>query len=327
MKHITLPGTDLSSSVLGFGCASLMARIQMPESVRILESAFDAGVTHFDVARSYGYGEAEKAVGAFAATKRDKISITTKFGILPPRRSTGLDMAKVIARKVVALYPGLRTMLRDKAATLVSSGRFNVQDARNSIETSLRELNTDYIDILLLHECKVSDLQTEELLDFLETLVKKGSIRYFGTATTLDSTQEILQSPYPAYTSIIQFPSDPLNQNIHKLPSLNNAKLIHSPLGQGLQQIYKYVNSSPAINAQWSEALGADCSNINAIIRLMLGYAIASNPLGIVLFSSVKEQNIRANIASVADGGPTEAQIKTFSDLVAQNLAPIKLVS
>lgn len=326
MKHITLPGTELSSSVLGFGCASLMARIQMSESVRLLESAFDAGVTHFDVARSYGYGEAEKAVGAFAATKRDKISITTKFGILPPRRSTSLDVAKAIARKVVALYPGMRTMLRDRAASLVSSGRFNVQDARNSIETSLRELNTDYIDILLLHECKVSDLQSEELLDFLETCVKKGSIRYFGIATTLASTQQIIQVDRPVYTSIIQFPSDPLNQNIHKL-SGRSAKLIHSPLGKGLQQIYKYVTSSPAINSQWSDALGADCSDINAIGRLMLGYAIESNPLGIVLFSSVKEQNIRANIAAVADGGPTEAQIETFLNLVSQNKATIELVS
>ncbi len=326
MKHITLPGTDLSSSVLGFGCASLMARIQLPESVRILESAFDAGVTHFDVARSYGYGEAEKAVGTFAANKRDKISITTKFGILPPRRSTSLDVAKAIARKVVAVFPGMRTMLRNKAASLVSAGRFNVQDAKNSIETSLRELNTDYIDILMLHECSVSDLQSEELLNFLQILVKKGSIRYFGTATTFESTQNILQSNRPAYTSIIQFPSDPLNQNIQKLPPANSAKLIHSPLGQGLQQIYKYVTSSPAIASEWSKALGADCSNINSISRLMLGYALESNPLGIVLFSSVKEQNIRANTAA-GDGGVTEEQLKNFSTLVAQNIASIKSVS
>ena len=42
-----------------------MARLGRRESVRLLEVAYDSGITHFDTARSYGYGEAESAVGEF----------------------------------------------------------------------------------------------------------------------------------------------------------------------------------------------------------------------------------------------------------------------
>ncbi len=82
MKKVTLPGTTSNLSKLGFGCGSLMARIKQKESVELLETAFEAGITHFDVARSYGYGEAEKAVGAFIADKRDQVTVTTKLGRL-----------------------------------------------------------------------------------------------------------------------------------------------------------------------------------------------------------------------------------------------------
>src|SRR5918997_1826870 len=60
---LVVPGTDVRLPSYGYGCAALMARTSRAESVRLLEEAFDAGVTHFDVARSYGYGEAESQAG------------------------------------------------------------------------------------------------------------------------------------------------------------------------------------------------------------------------------------------------------------------------
>ena len=65
MRAVALPGTELAPSRLAFGSAPLMARLGRRESVRLLEVAHDSGITHFDTARSYGYGEAESAVGDF----------------------------------------------------------------------------------------------------------------------------------------------------------------------------------------------------------------------------------------------------------------------
>src|SRR5438132_8550034 len=145
MRRATLPGTGITTSAFGFGCSGLMARLDRAASVRCLEAAFDAGLTHFDVARSYGYGEAEAAVGRFIRDKRDRVTVTTKLGIEPPRASAGLATAKSVARLAVRVAPGLRRVARRRAAQLVSARRFGVEDARASLETSLRELATDYV--------------------------------------------------------------------------------------------------------------------------------------------------------------------------------------
>src|SRR5438105_7640592 len=97
----------LGGSGIGYGCSQLMARTGRAESIRLLEAAFDAGITHFDVARSYGYGEAESALGAFLAGRRDQVTVTTKLGLGPPRGSGLLKVAKVAARAAVAAAPPL----------------------------------------------------------------------------------------------------------------------------------------------------------------------------------------------------------------------------
>src|SRR3954447_9867374 len=56
-------------------------------SLRLLETAFDAGITHFDVARSYGYYEAEPVLGEMIIARRDQVTMS-KAGILPPVGST-----------------------------------------------------------------------------------------------------------------------------------------------------------------------------------------------------------------------------------------------
>ena len=67
MRRVELPGSELRLSRLGFGTAGLMARLGRRESVRLVEIAHDSGITHFDTARAYGYGEAESALGDFLA--------------------------------------------------------------------------------------------------------------------------------------------------------------------------------------------------------------------------------------------------------------------
>src|ERR1700744_6008843 len=71
---------------LGFGCSGLMASLDRFESARVLRSAAEAGISHFDVAPSYGYGEAEGVLGEFLRGRRDAFTVTSKFGIAPPSR-------------------------------------------------------------------------------------------------------------------------------------------------------------------------------------------------------------------------------------------------
>src|SRR5580704_5522793 len=55
---------SLRTSVLGFGCGSVMGRVGRSASLRAMDAAWESGITLFDTARSYGFGEAE-AVGGW----------------------------------------------------------------------------------------------------------------------------------------------------------------------------------------------------------------------------------------------------------------------
>ena len=97
---------------LGFGCSMLMSRLNRADSLRLLNRAYDAGIRHFDTARLYGYGEAESVLGDFLKERRATVTVATKVGILPPKRTVLLTLAKAAARKIVAVSPALRARFR-----------------------------------------------------------------------------------------------------------------------------------------------------------------------------------------------------------------------
>src|SRR5438045_1975491 len=80
MRRRTLGRTGLEVSTLGFGCAKLTFNTR-EEALRVLETAYEEGITHYDVARVYGLGWAEGILGEFLKNKRDHVTVTTKFGL------------------------------------------------------------------------------------------------------------------------------------------------------------------------------------------------------------------------------------------------------
>jgi D-threo-aldose 1-dehydrogenase len=276
MQTVALPGTDLTPSRLAFGSALLMVRRGRRESVRLLEVAHDSGITHFDTARSYGYGEAESALGEFISRRRDDVTVATKLGIVPPRRSRGLRAAKVLARVAANRVPALRPVLRRGAQAAVRAGRFHPSEARSSLETSLRELRTEAVDILLLHECKPEDLQVEGLLSFLEEVVREGKVRYFGTATDPESTGVIL-TERPEFARVVQLSHNVLDRTLEQLPALSRAAVItHSAVRTPLTRLTELMRDGER-RERWSETLGVDCAQPGALGRLLLAYALESN--------------------------------------------------
>jgi aryl-alcohol dehydrogenase-like predicted oxidoreductase len=292
---IVVPGTDVRLPSYGYGCAALMARTTRAESVRLLEAAFDAGVTHFDVARSYGYGEAESAVGDLLARHRDAVTVTTKLGIAPPRRTAGLRAARTVARRLAAGSARLRPLLRAGASRMVSSGRFSVEEARASVERSLRELRTDAVDVLLLHDCEPGELH-DDLLEFLHGLVQAGDVRAFGVATGRDAAREIV-ADRPAFAPLVQVP-DPL---LGPPPvGLGPAVVTHSVLAQGHGRVRESLGRA-------SIAVDVDVSDPAQLGRLLLALALRRNGNGTVLWSSRDVAHIRANAGLLHSPLPAEA--------------------
>jgi D-threo-aldose 1-dehydrogenase len=323
MRRVALAGTDLTASPLGFGSAALMARLGRRESVRLLEVAHGSGVTHFDTARAYGYGEAESAVGDFLSRHRDAVTVTTKLGIVPPNASRAMRGAKATARAAARIVPGVRPLLRKRAQSMGHTGAFTPEAARASLEMSLRELRIETVDILLLHECRPHDVRTDGLLEFLEQAVKEGKVRYFGVATDRESTAAILVDR-PEIARVAQVRQTVADDPFPAPPGV--AILTHSAVAPLLRPLAEALRDEGR-RRRWSDELGFDCAGPEALGRLLLASALHANPHGVVLFSSTNEQRIRSNAELGERDAFTTDQLRTFARLAREAAGGTEVVS
>ncbi|GAB3907928.1 aldo/keto reductase [Larkinella knui] len=157
----------------GMGVTSEADMLSEKEAIELLHASIDAGINFFDTARLYGTSEA--IMGKAFHDRRDQVLIATKCGHF--RDSDG------------SLPP---------AATL-----------RKRIETSLREsltdLQTDYVDVYMLHSANLEILQNQEVARIFSDLKASGAIRSTGASlysveeaqAALDSgVYEVIQSAF-----------------------------------------------------------------------------------------------------------------------------------
>ncbi len=303
----------LSVSRLGYGCASLMARTGHRESARLLGLAFESGITHFDVARAYGYGEAEAAVGRFAAGRRDQVTITTKLGIDPPRRSTGLRVAKTVAKGVTTLSPRLRRSVRERASGLVATGRFDAAHARASVDRSLHELRTDYVDLLLLHDASPDDL-SDDLHGFMRACLTSGRALAVGVASTREHAAAVIAAD-DVY-GVAQVPDDLLGSLPSSAVPGAQGLVTHSYLAAPLAALIRHLGDAK-LRRDWSDQLDADPLDPQALAALLLALALDRNPGGVVLASSRDERHIRGN-AAVVNAPLDPRRLAAFSALLSE---------
>ena len=320
MDTIELGTTGRRTTRLGFGCSSLMGAMGRRESLAMLDAAYDAGIRHFDVAPMYGFGDAESCLGEFLATHRANVTVTTKFGIAPPKRQGVLSMARSVARPVLRLMPGLKkNMLRvaSKAAgTAAEQPRFTVEEARASLERSLRELKTDRIDVWLLHEARVEDLTDDGLLRFLEESVAAGKIGAFGVGSER-ARAEALMSERPEYCRVVQCEWSVMDAPVHNMSSF---RMHHRALTENFRALHSAIASERGRAAQWSNEVGADLSDSGVLAALMLKAALEQNANSVILFSSKSPAHIQTNVRTAEDGALAEPA-RRFYALVQREYA------
>jgi aryl-alcohol dehydrogenase-like predicted oxidoreductase len=136
-------------SVVGLGTNNFGGRIDYEQSLAVIDAALEAGVTLFDTADIYGQGASEEYIGRALEGRRDRVLIATKFG------------------KPMDELPEERRGTPDYI--------------RWAVESSLRRLRTDVIDVYQMHE---PDPLTpiEETLGALNDLVHQGKVRWIGSS-------------------------------------------------------------------------------------------------------------------------------------------------
>lgn len=289
------------------------------ERLAILEAAYGCGITHFDTAAYYGYGEAERLLGRFLSGKRDKVTITTKFGIEP----SGVVKARwinLLARKVLKVAPFVKTILRRGAPQGGSTwGLFDPEKAKASLERSLAALQTDYIDLFLLHAPTLDSAASQPLIEFLEQEVEKGTIRAYGCGGEWGQIKQIAASGSPT-SHWLQFEDNPIFRHLKDAESKGAKCITFAPFNTALPVLAKWLDERPEQQSAWSKELGLDCADKGNLAMLLQAGSHARNHKGIVLFSSKSAQRIK-QAARVAGGEVfSSEQVESFLKLTEEVL-------
>ena len=291
---------EIRTSVLGFGCGSVLGRVGRRDSLQAMHTAWDAGVTLFDTARSYGYGEAEGLLGEFLQGKRGQATVVTKFGILPARPAAWKRLAKPIVRAGLSRLPQARGLVRHRIAGEMSAGHFDVATLRASLEVSLRELRTDYVDVLLMHLPPVSVFQQQDLMAELETVVREGKARRVGVSTD----DVVTLQGMPDFLSVAQFPYPVLS--LHGMSWDGRGKglfvMANHPFGGAAlaQQAAKTITqmaTDARVDSALREKLQGDSRE--RLAEIVLGGVLADTGAHAVVTSMLHPENLRANLAAI----------------------------
>ena len=300
LKKITLADSGRETTVLGFGGSSLMGASSRKQSLAMLESAYDAGIRHFDVAPMYGYGEAESCLGEFLQRHRAEVTIATKYGIPPAKNSSLIKLARKVVGPAVKALPGIKQRLAKVANAATRNeekASFTAEQARASLERSLGQLQTDRIDLWLLHEVEASDLRDDSLLRFLEDQVSSGTIGTFGVGSEGAKVGNLVAN-CPAYCRVVQYEWSVLDAPI---PPGGPFRIHHRALTNNFRSLHTALAGDAGLCQRWSSSVGMDLSARHNLARLMLKASLLANPASVVLFSSKDPRHIRENVLAAED--------------------------
>ncbi len=225
-KSLGVRGPQVSA--IGLGCMGLSGHYEQDlsdnESIKLIQKAFELGITFFDTADIYGAGHNEKLLGnAFKSIlneNRNQVVIATKCGLDPQDFSVNLDYKYII-----------------EACT-----------------NSLARLNIDYIDLYYLHRTS-SDLgKFKRALDALTKLLENNLIRYIGlseaSVDTINFTYEYfdkldllnhfiaVQSEFSLFTQNVKY-----NEVLRTCNELGLAFVAYSPLSRALLSTKEKMHS------------------------------------------------------------------------------------
>jgi len=275
MKYRKLGQTGLDVSVLSFGASSLgsvFRETNEAEAIRTVHTALDSGINYIDVSPYYGLTKAETVLGkAIKELPRDQFLLSTKAG------RYGVDLFDFSRDRITA-----------------------------SVEESFARLNTDYFDILFLHDIEFvsSDIILEEAIPTLQRLKAEGKIRHYGICGLPIRLFETLL-PQVEIDAIISYCHYSLNDTalLGLLPLLQQKGigLVNaSPLSMGLLSTRGTPDwhlASPELKATCQRAAELCASRGQDIARLAVQYSTANERIPTTLVSTANPDNIRNNAA------------------------------
>jgi aryl-alcohol dehydrogenase-like predicted oxidoreductase len=224
MKTLQLGTDGPIVSAQGFGAMGISVGYgdtDLTEARATLEHAFELGITLFDTADAYGFGENERFLAPFFAAHRDEVVIATKFGL---------------------------TRSEDGELTIHNDPAY----IRAAADASLQRLGVDQIDLYYMHR-RDPEVPLEEMVGAMAELVAAGKVKHLGlsevTGTELATAHAI--HPIAAVESEWSlFSRDIERQVVPTAVRLGIAMVPYSPLGRGLLTGVNHVDPNAANDAR-----------------------------------------------------------------------------
>lgn len=194
--------TDMEFSVLGFGGAEIGYNPNQTQADvdDLLNSALDAGLNVIDTAAAYKVSE--ELIGRAISTRRKDFYLLTKCGALDA--FTRFDWSK--------------------------------KGILETIETSLRSLKTDYLDIAQLHSCSAEELKRGDCIEGLQRAQEKGYTRFIGYSGDNEDAKYALEMDIfdSLQTSVSIADQSPIDGNIKLAVEKNIGVIAKRPIANAV---------------------------------------------------------------------------------------------
>ncbi len=299
MEQRTLGSTGLTLAPLAFGCAPVGSIASIRQSTKAMEKAFDLGINLFDTADMYGLGASEKVLGQVFRSRRDRVIITTKCGYVYSTKLKLVSKLKPLLRPLVKRISGVK----NAAARTIKSEtnqNFEPQYIRESVESSLIKLGTDYIDIFFLHDPPRTIIERDDVFQMLGTLRDQGKIRFIGVSGEWDVCLELMRPEKSGLgVSVLQIEMNLLKQEAMDriLPLAKD-----SPIGLIARQPFGHGTVLPALRGSDRLTRFKLQDDPRRLAQLAIRYVLQSPQITSLVTSMISPQHIGCNLEALEMG-------------------------
>jgi aryl-alcohol dehydrogenase-like predicted oxidoreductase len=213
--------SKLNVSRLAVGTASFGSKVGKNKAFQILNQLEESKVNYIDTASSYGLGMSEKIIGEFIQHRRGQYFLSTKVGIKAAQVPTYKKLLMPIVRKIYHL-PFVNSMIKKQSSGSYDKSILALNEIDESVKQSFKNLRTDYIDQLLLHNNFNAYLEDPSVFDYLQGLKSRFLVGSIGVTTDVIDEEIIknihknsdkidtLQMPFKHH-ALVNFANKPVN--------------------------------------------------------------------------------------------------------------------
>ncbi len=312
MQKRMLGKSGLEVSALGLGCMGLSfgygPAAEKEQAIKLIQAAYDGGVTFFDTAEAYGPYLNEELVGEALAPVRDKVVIATKFGFIDGKPALGLNSKP--------------------------------ENIRSMTEAALKRLRTDVIDLLYQHRVD-PEVPMEDVAGTVKQLIAEGKVKHFGMSEA--GAQSIRQAHAVQPVAALQSEyslwwREPENEILPTLEELGIGFVPFSPLGKGFltgainegttfdstdfrNVVPRFTAENRKVNQSLVDVLGTIATSKHATrAQIALAWLLAQKPWIVPIPGTTKLHRLQENLGAATVELTTD-DLRT----IAQSLSEIEV--